>query len=623
MAGDPSFQCLQRIPLSPAPAVRGLYWQGDGLQAGAGVRVGAGGVVSLDTYFGAFFEQHWRRHTELGGLRLRLRAEGQGVARVYRTSTLGTALLAEGQIEPGTTWLDVPGEAIHYRQWGRVWAEVTAGETPLTVLEAAWCTADAVAAVGLAAVFCTFNREADIARVLATLAADGPALSALTRVFVVNQGRAGLAKHPAFAASVAAFGPRLRVIEQDNFGGAGGFTRGMLAALDDPAVSHVVLLDDDIRIEPECLARLAAFFARARPGVAVGGHMLDLLQPTRLYEAGATIGQRNWAFLPQHHMLDATRGEALTAIAEAQAVQYCGWWCFALPVALLREHGLPLPCFIRGDDMEFGLRLHGQGVPSVPLPGVAVWHEPFYVKIGGWQLYYETRNMLVAAALHFDVAPRGVAVRMLKHLLVHLLTFRYYSAALVVRGIEDFLRGPLLLDGPPGPLHASLGALRKAYPVSTVPGHQVLAEADVPALPRTRVGYAWTLLRAVVRQAMVPSREGPPRRLAQQDFGWPTLAQADHIALDTGWDSEQPCLRRSRESFRALGWAGARAIWTLLRRAPVVGAAWRAAAPRLTSEAFWRKYLGTGRAMPERSTPSGSATGSRDAMPPPGPPLAA
>ena len=40
-----------------------------------------------------------------------------------------------------------------------------------------------------------------------------------------------------------------------------------------------------------------------------------------------------------------------------------------------RAIGLPAPVFIRGDDFEYGQRLARAGVPTVTLPGIAVWHD--------------------------------------------------------------------------------------------------------------------------------------------------------------------------------------------------------------------------------------------------------
>ena len=55
----------------------------------------------------------------------------------------------------------------------------------------------------------------------------------------------------------------------------------------------------------------------------------------------------------------------------------------AYHLALVEKVGLPLPVFIRGDDVEYGLRLYMRGVDTIVMPGIAVWHEPFYLKIGG------------------------------------------------------------------------------------------------------------------------------------------------------------------------------------------------------------------------------------------------
>lgn len=115
---------------------------------------------------------------------------------------------------------------------------------------------------------------------------------------------------------------------------------------------------------------------------------------------------------------------ALDAVSRSEPMHCNGWWFFGLPLALLEEAGLPLPCFIRGDDVEFGLRLHGLGAVTVALPGAAIWHEPFYVKLNGWRLFYEIRNALVAAAVHVPRPAPRLATMLLKRLLFYLLTFR-------------------------------------------------------------------------------------------------------------------------------------------------------------------------------------------------------
>lgn len=135
-------------------------------------------------------------------------------------------------------------------------------------------------------VFCTVEREERFGAVLSTLAAEPSCWEGLPCLVVVNQGRPDLLAHPAFAGLPRDFLSRLLVVEQGNFGGAGGFTRGLLEARGVPGATHALLMGDDVAAEPEALRRAAALFAIALPRHALGGHMLDMLRPTHLYEAG-------------------------------------------------------------------------------------------------------------------------------------------------------------------------------------------------------------------------------------------------------------------------------------------------------------------------------------------------
>ncbi len=503
------------------------------------------------------------------------------------------SLIHEQVVAAGATEIPLRDGAINFRQHGALTIELEALSEPFTFLEGAWLDRAAVeAATGLAAVFCTFNREDAITRVLATLADEPAVVDCLARVIVVNQGRPGLRQHPAFLAAAAVLGERLRLLEQVNFGGAGGFTRGMLEVLDDPAVTHVALLDDDIELEPDGLLRMSAFFTRAKRDVVLGGQMLDLLHPTLLYEAGAVVTERHWAFQPQHHGLPLDNASMLQSLSLPSGVFYNGWWCCGFPVSALRQHGLPLPCFIRGDDVEFGLRLAARGIPTVPMPGIAVWHEPFYLKIGHWQLYYETRNLLIAAALHLPFGAASTVRRIGRLFAMHLLTLRYYSAALILEGVRDFLAGPAVLRQPPLPRHASLGALKQRYPSNATAREQPLAPQRLRPVPRGPVRSLLLLGRLALRNAIIPTRIRPPALLKVRDLNWVAMRGVEHIAVETWWDDQRPTFHRSREHHRDLLRQAVRLLVRLYREGPAAAKAWQSAAPELTSEPYWREYLG-------------------------------
>jgi galactofuranosylgalactofuranosylrhamnosyl-N-acetylglucosaminyl-diphospho-decaprenol beta-1,5/1,6-galactofuranosyltransferase len=590
---------LQRVILDRPAPLRDLYWRvrGDArVQADGALRIEPGAGVAFDTYFNALFEHHWRLHTRAASFILQVEIAGRAKLRLWRmTQHGGQTLLHEAEVD-GAAEIRLPDDAPNFRQAGMVWFELTAAAGPVVLRRAEWFAADAVPEpVGLAVVICTFNREADVAGVLAAIAGD-PALGgtggSVARVFVVSQGRAGLLAHPDVAGPAARLGDKLRVIEQGNFGGAGGFGRGLLEALDDDAVTHVAFLDDDVRIEPESLLRMAAFFALARRTLCLGGHMLDSVRPTNLYEGGAIV-QDNWVPRALNHQIDLRSREVLAGLTDVQAMHYSGWWFFGFPKRLAVEHGMPLPCFIRGDDVEWGMRLYGRGVPTVPLPGVAIWHEPFYLKGHGWQLYYETRNALICAALHMNFSPRHAAGQVLTQVMTHLLTYRYYSAALIVKAVEDFLRGPAILDVDPQALHASVGKLRGLHPEGTVSRDVVLWDAPVSATPHSRVRTAAALGKVLWRNWVTPSSTtARPRRLPLRDLVWFRMPGSDALAVEIHWERELPLFRRDRAQFRTLLRAGLRAVRALYSAAPGLRAAWQQGGPRLTSVAHWRAYLG-------------------------------
>jgi galactofuranosylgalactofuranosylrhamnosyl-N-acetylglucosaminyl-diphospho-decaprenol beta-1,5/1,6-galactofuranosyltransferase len=601
---------LQRLPLGRDTSLRELYIRAKNDRAafparcrveGSHLVAARGAALSFDTYFGAFFERSWRGPTTLRSLALDLTASGSFALRVLRRSAEGEEVPLHEEVLTGFEGrlsVRLPAPLVP-AAGGRLFAEVTALRGGCVVEALEWRTPDTptITPVGLVPVFCTFAREERLGAVLATLAAEPDCWRDLPRIVVVNQGRPGLAAHPALTALPAAFRARLAVVEQGNFGGAGGFTRGLLEAREVPGATHALLMDDDVAAEPEALRRAAAFFAIARPRHALGGHMLDMLRPTRLYEAGGRVEERKWYLVPLRHDLPLGDPRSLDALSRPEPMHYSGWWFFGLPLALLDEAGLPLPCFIRGDDVEYGVRLHGMGAPIVGLPGAAIWHEPFYVKLNGWQLYYETRNMLIAAAVHFPRHRLRLAVLLLKRLLIYLLTYRYYGAALVLRAVEDYLRGPSVYEARPQAIHAGLDRYKAEFPPEEFAREQVPRDRGLLRDPKTLPGFVFRIAWAVLRNWVLPlgRRTATPVRVEARDLVWFRVARLDHVVVETHWDTRLPVFRRSRPAFRRLLARGARLLLRVARDGDAVARTWRQAHPRLTGAGFWRRYLGLAR----------------------------
>jgi galactofuranosylgalactofuranosylrhamnosyl-N-acetylglucosaminyl-diphospho-decaprenol beta-1,5/1,6-galactofuranosyltransferase len=579
---------LQRVVLPPRRRLRRLYYRcnrpAEICQRGRrALMLPRGAMIRTDTYFNSFYESYWREYTSLQHLVLRLRVRGCGVVRLYRRTRGYETMLLDERDFSGESSVEIAvsgGEGLLY-------FEIEARASGLGLHGAEWLgRAVEPRPVRLAACICTFNRPAQLLRNLSRLFADRSAAACVQRVFVVDQGREKVRDHPEYD-FVA--GEKLHLVEQENYGGAGGFTRCLLEAKSDGAATHVLLMDDDVVFEPESIVRAAAFLSLARSAVAVAGHMLDRSRPRELVECGSR-------YLPEHLRIDEPRRrrvdsrEGLTAFLEPEARHYGGWWFYAFPLATLERAGLPLPLFLRGDDVEFGCRLFHGGVPTLALPGVAVWHESFEAKARSWHPFYELRNLLIAGALHFPHTPaRAVARPFFSRLLDELLTFDYYEAWLMCEAAAAYLRGPLALHKPDSRLHQRLISMRAELGVQATPRDAVLPPLSESLPPTGRLRRWRLILRNLLRSS--PSLESAPERTLSGGEQWYDLADADVAAVEEPRRSEYVVLRRSRRHFVRLM---LRASWLALRlfvRHRRVARAWRTAAPDLASPPFWKKYL--------------------------------
>ena len=269
---------------------------------------------------------------------------------------------------------------------------------------------------------------------------------------VVDQGTDPCESRLEFAEIATALEGRLRYVRQPNLGGAGGFTRGMFdATAGAPEDDHdVLLLDDDILLEPEILLRLTAFAACTTHPTIVGGQMLNLLHPAHLHiSAERADPELLKVGIPMPDALDEAyllgSDERLLPIGQDRRVdtEYNGWWACLVPATIIRAIGYPLPLFFQWDDIEFGYRARAHGFPTVALPGAGVWHADFGWKDWDeWHRYFNMRNGLITAALHTGFSTRRILRRLGTLLSQYLVAMHYGLAATLIQAVEDFLEGP-------------------------------------------------------------------------------------------------------------------------------------------------------------------------------------
>lgn len=236
---------------------------------------------------------------------------------------------------------------------------------------------------------------------------------------------------------------QIHIVQNKNVGGAGGFCRGLIEILnyqDRYAATHVLMMDDDVVIEPESLFRTYTLLRCRKPeykDVFIGGAMFRLDNPKIQVESGALWN--SGSIISNKHGLNLNQVEDVLNNEVEECAEYNAWWFCCVPMHLINRNNLPLPIFIRGDDVEYGLR---NMKTLVLMNGICVWHEPFENKYSSFLHYYCIRNLLYDNALHVpNYKQSDFLKRAIRDVVREVVFYRYKHADLIMRGIDDFYKG--------------------------------------------------------------------------------------------------------------------------------------------------------------------------------------
>lgn len=421
-----------------------LYFRADGPVAlrGGALALQAGTVIRFDTYFNGFFYTKYLNHTQTERLTVKIRTSGRLEARlvcaapdqpetVLETMELSSAdVTAEFQPVPLRR---LPKGGVVYC----VFAAREAGVITEISYEAEIRRPNRVRIAG---VICTYRREEYVQRNLRRIDLRiwkdnvSPAARDID-ILVIDNG-----KSLAWESS-----EHVTILPNKNCGGSGGFARGMIEALHcKDRYTHVLLMDDDISFEPMVLERTVQLLkaARTQPNpLCVGGQMLLESEPAVQFESGSRY--ENGRLWPVNQGMDVSSLENLLQNEREYPVDYNAWWYCCIPLALIRKRGLPLPFFIKTDDVEYGLR---SGAEFLLMNGIGVWHKAFLEKQSAHLEYYTKRNELIVSALY----RRGDGVLSSIHKLFcslggSILRGRTDCIRYIRWGYRDFLKGPAFL----------------------------------------------------------------------------------------------------------------------------------------------------------------------------------
>jgi galactofuranosylgalactofuranosylrhamnosyl-N-acetylglucosaminyl-diphospho-decaprenol beta-1,5/1,6-galactofuranosyltransferase len=578
------------------------------------VRVPEQTEVSFAAYFNAFPASYWRRWTALRTLHLRLDVEGAGRVDVYRSKADATPVHTHGELINGAAGrreLNIELDLTPFEDGGWYWFDISTEDSELIVHSGGWHAP--VEAPGRAAVTIgmpTFNRPTDCVATLRAIGEDELVRSIVTAVVIPDQGANKVRDQDGFAQAQAMLGNRLRIIDQPNIGGSGGYARVMYEALENSDCEQILYMDDDIVLEPDSILRAVAFSRFARRPMLVGGQMLQAQARSRLHAWGEIVDRHRmrWNKAPGTEYDHDFAQQPLRQTAwmhRRTDVDYNAWWMCLIPRTVAEDIGLPLPLFIKWDDVEYGLRAREAGYPTATVPGVAIWHMSFADKDDAtdWQAYFHLRNRLVGAALHGGAdRPTAMLVDSLKHALKHALAMEYSTLALQEMAIRDFLAGPQALFEK---LPTALGEVRARC--AEFADGQVMDSQELPLPaggqvevrrmlkpPTNPVTIGATLLKRLAHQLRsvdARAHHRPQLSLARQDARWFVLSGMDGVTVSTADGRGVTYRKRDPRAFRSMLARSVALHRELAREFPRLRKRYRDAAPELTGRAGWKRVF--------------------------------
>lgn len=242
----------------------------------------------------------------------------------------------------------------------------------------------------------------------------------------------------------------LTVHPNKNTGGAGGFARGMIESMNQkPIATHVLLMDDDVLVLPESIRKTYILLTLLKPEYHdsfISGAMLYYEEMNIQHEDIGTVC-RNGDFcslkprLFHEHLKDNLTNE-LEFLKHPN--EYAGWWYCCIPMEQIKKNGLPLPMFIRCDDIEYSLRSKAN---IITMNGICIWHMGFVNKYNAaFDRYQQCRNLLIGKATSGIYEGIDMFEFWKKSFNVELMRFNYNAAELVLRALEDYMAGPSFLE---------------------------------------------------------------------------------------------------------------------------------------------------------------------------------
>lgn len=437
-----------------------LYFRGNNFVINKNnIYILSGGRVETNTYYNSLSIEKWRHYTNLNDVCLMLRCKGNFEVRIIN-SYLSFEDVVSKNLD--SFYFNSNGENFikidlnkYKEKDGILYFEIIALSETI-FYSGGYYTNKQVEIPNISIVICTYKREQYIEKFLKNL--QNYDYRNYLEVFIVDNGN---------TLHFNKIDSNIHIIPNRNYGGAGGFARGMLEVKEynekedsQKYLDYIVLMDDDIYIDLSIFNKLFYFLFFLKKEYAnyfFAGTMCSWDDKKIQYERYAKwLGNSFRQMSPNYNL------ESLKCILKNEKIEHlkfttAGWWFCCYSTNLITPNNFPFPCFFRGDDVEFTIRNCSN---IITLNGINVWHEPFYKKYSiVSEDYYLLRNTLVLNTLYFDwITAKYNIMYLFKRFAKSIIKYDYNSAMLIIRALIDYSHGPkFFMDCDPELLNKELG----------------------------------------------------------------------------------------------------------------------------------------------------------------------
>ena len=394
----------------------------------------------------------------------------------------------------------------------------------------------------------------------------------------------------------------MELIHNENTGGSGGYTRGMIEAINDKDFSptHVLLMDDDVMVLPEAFVRTYSYLALLKPEYDeryLSGAMLFYERMNVQHEDIGFVHD-DGSYGPNKPDYNLQEWDAV--LRNEQDINYhpnsyAGWWYCCVPVKKIKRDRLPLPLFIRGDDVEFSLANNAE---FLSLNGICIWHRGFSTKFNAClELYMVHRNSLIIQAVSGICKGIDFAKRIDNYFWRELYRLSYNNCELLLDAVEEYCSGPEFLFKPEGERIMKEHAKKneKMYPVATayrdipVDFSTIYTMSETPLTDKEMRKYEKTCNGQAMPSAVIKDKVAV---IAYDWFYDPAKHyMADKILAVNAFDHTAYLRTRDKARFEELVARRDRVMDYYEAHKSEIEQQYAEAGKILKTEKFWREYL--------------------------------